>query len=153
MDIPWILQSSSKFRRMVIEISSCIRRMCVHFSEISSTFRRHFVKMSGFRVSQQGASVWLLPAALRRPQKKHAPGFLEHVSCRFCGFLMILGYLIENWTSFTEKCVKFTKLYSKNSFSVFARLSPLSPLSRLSHGSGVMKCCWDPPFHTRRGSG
>ena len=27
------------------------------------------------RVSQQGASVSELPAALRRPQKKHAPGF------------------------------------------------------------------------------
>merc|ERR1712086_928601 len=38
-----------------------------------------------FKVSLQGASVWL-PAALRRPQKKHAPGFLEHVPCVFCRF-------------------------------------------------------------------
>ena len=37
--------------------------------------------MSGFRVSQQGVSVWWLAAALRRPQKKHAPGILEHASC------------------------------------------------------------------------
>ena len=45
---------------------------------------------AGFRVSQQGASVWL-PAALRRPQKKHAPGFLEHVSCMFCWLFNILN--------------------------------------------------------------
>jgi len=34
-----------------------------------------FVIFSDFRVSQQGASVWWLPAALRRPQKKHALDF------------------------------------------------------------------------------
>ena len=32
-----------------------------------------------------------LPAALRRPQKKHDPGFLEHVSCGFSQFSSILG--------------------------------------------------------------
>ena len=32
---------------------------------------------------------WALPAALRRPQKKHAPGFLEHVSCGFSRCLSI----------------------------------------------------------------
>jgi len=32
-------------------------------------------------ISQQGASVSELPAALWRPQKKHVPGFLEHVFC------------------------------------------------------------------------
>ena len=37
----------------------------------------------GFRVSQPCASVWWLPAALRRPQKKHAPGILEYASCGF----------------------------------------------------------------------
>ena len=30
---------------------------------------------AGFRVSQQGASVPELPATLRRPQRKHTPGF------------------------------------------------------------------------------
>jgi len=34
-----------------------------------------FTFFAGFRVSQQGVSVSELPAALRRPQKKHAPGF------------------------------------------------------------------------------
>ena len=42
--------------------------------------------VAGFRVSQPCASVSELPAALRRPQKKHAPGFLECVSCGFCHF-------------------------------------------------------------------
>ena len=30
-----------------------------------------------------------MPAALRRPQKKHAPGILEQVPCVFCRFLLI----------------------------------------------------------------
>ena len=58
-----------------------------------------------------------------------------------------IGNFIENWTSFTEKCVKFTKLSSKYGFCVFARFA------RLSHGSrrsGGMKCCSDPPS-TRAG--
>ena len=42
-----------------------------------------FKCFAGFRVSQPCASVWWLPAALRRPQKKHVPGILEHVSCGF----------------------------------------------------------------------
>ena len=33
----------------------------------------------------------VLPPAVRRPQKKYAPGFLEHVSCGFSRFLSILG--------------------------------------------------------------
>ena len=33
--------------------------------------------------------MWWLPAALRRPQKKHAPGILEHVSCVLCRLLLI----------------------------------------------------------------
>jgi len=32
-----------------------------------------------------------LPAALRRPQKKHAPVFLKHVSCGFSNFSSIVG--------------------------------------------------------------
>ena len=44
---------------------------------------------AGFRVPQPFVSVSQLPAALRLPQKKHAPGILEHVSCGFCGFLSI----------------------------------------------------------------
>ena len=31
----------------------------------------------------------VLPPAVRRPQKKHAPGFLEHVSCGFDRFFMM----------------------------------------------------------------
>ena len=58
--------------------------------------------------------------------------------------LSIFVDFIGNWTSFTEKCVKFTKLYSKTSFLVFARWS------RRSRRSGVMKCCSDPPS-TRAG--
>ena len=109
MDIYWILQILSEFRRTPIEISSKFRRVCVHFSEISSTFRRNFVQMSGFRVSQQRASVWWLPAALRRPQKKHAPGFWEHVSCGFCRFLLILfknGRPLPRNVSNSRNCIQ-----------------------------------------------
>ena len=31
-----------------------------------------------------------VPAALRRPQKKHAPGILEHVPCVFCRFVLFV---------------------------------------------------------------
>ena len=80
-----------------------------------------------FQVSQPCASVSELPAALRRPQKKHALEFWSMYLVDvvdFCQFFMILGSFIENWTSFTEKCVKFTKLSSKISFCVFAHGSP-----------------------------
>ena len=33
-----------------------------------------------------------LPAALRRPQKNHAPGFLEHVPCVFCRFSLLSAW-------------------------------------------------------------
>jgi len=46
-----------------------------------------FLSISG--PSQPCASVSQLPAALRRPQRKHAPGFWEHVSCEFCHLLSI----------------------------------------------------------------
>ena len=71
-------QIPSKFRRNFV---NCVFQFL--------KFRRNFVQMSGFRVSQQGASVWWLPAALRRPQKKHAPGILEDVSCVFCRCLLM----------------------------------------------------------------
>ena len=41
------------------------------------------------------AAVSQLPAALRLPQKKHAPGFWEHASCGFSQFSSILGS--PNW--------------------------------------------------------
>ncbi len=41
--------------------------------------------------SRPCASVSELPAPLRRPQKKHAPGISEHVSCGFSRFSSILG--------------------------------------------------------------
>ena len=81
---------------------------------------------------QPFAAVSQLPAALRFPQKKHA---LEH--WRF----------YKKWTSFTETCVKFIKLSTKHSFWELARGARGIP------GSGVSKCCSDPPFYTRRGSG
>ena len=77
MDI-WIFNGSFKFRWNFVNIS-----------EVSSKFRRNFVKMSGFGVPPELCDGWCLPAALRRPQKKHAPGILEHVSCVFCRFLSI----------------------------------------------------------------
>ena len=58
-----------------------------------------------------------------------------------------IGNFIENWTSFTEKCVKFTKLYSKHSFWEFAPGATGAPGAS---GSGVMKCCSDLPS-TRAG--
>jgi len=85
-----------------------------------------------------------LPAALRRPQKKHALEFrgmhlVDFVSLRcpwapfgcpwasfgfplalFGGPLVHIGNFIENWTSVTEKCVKFMKQSTKTSFLEFA---------------------------------
>ena len=40
----------------------------------------------GFRVPATTPWSMCLPAALRRPQKKHAPGILEHAFCEICGF-------------------------------------------------------------------
>ena len=37
-----------------------------------------------------------MPAALRRPQKKHAPGILEHVPCVFCRFVLLVSTLLRN---------------------------------------------------------
>ena len=37
-----------------------------------------------------------VPAALRRPQKKHAPGFLEQVCCVFCWFLSLLAWCAQS---------------------------------------------------------
>ena len=37
-----------------------------------------------------------MPAALRRPQKKHAPGFLEHVPCVLCRFVLLVSPLLRN---------------------------------------------------------
>ena len=117
-----------------------------HFQKMSK-FRLIIDIRTGFKVPPSCASVSQLPAALRRPQKKHA---LELWSMYLVDFVDLVFDFIEKWTSFTEKCVKFTKLCSKISFCVFARRSRRS---RQSHGSGGMKCCSDPPFHTRRGSG
>jgi len=47
--------------------------------------------------------VSLLPAALRRPQKKHAPGFLEHVSCGFSQFSSILGSPMDDIAASSTK--------------------------------------------------
>ena len=35
-----------------------------------------------------------VPAALRRPQKKHAPGFLDHVPYVFCEFLYVFEQIL-----------------------------------------------------------
>ena len=40
----------------------------------------------GFRVPPTTPWSMCLPAALRRPQKNHVPGILEHAFCEFCGF-------------------------------------------------------------------
>ena len=61
-----------------------------------------------------------------------------------------IGNFTENWTSFTEKCVKFTKLYSKNQLLCICLLVPLVPLVPLKWWHEVLL---GPPFHTRRGSG
>ena len=105
MDV-WIFNGSFKFRRNFVniyEISSNIVKMSSKFRQtnlkshkMSLIFRRNFVEMSGFRVSQQGASVWWLPAALRRPQKKQAPGFVEHVPCVFWRFWLLLAWCAQS---------------------------------------------------------
>ena len=67
------------------------------------------VFVAGFKVPQPFASVSQLPAALRRPQKKHAPGFLEHVSCGFCRFLLILlkiGRPLPRNVSNSRNCIQ-----------------------------------------------
>ena len=37
-----------------------------------------------------------MPAALRRPQQKHTPGILEHVSFVFCRFLLLLAWCAQS---------------------------------------------------------
>ena len=49
---------------------------------------------AGFRISQQGASVWL-PAALRLPQKKYPFGVLEHVPCVFLLILLVFYIILS----------------------------------------------------------
>ena len=74
----------------------CILWILSFFNDLGIQQMLRSVKLvffAGFRVSQPCASVWWLPAALRRPQKKHAPGFLEHASCGFCNVLTISGPL------------------------------------------------------------
>ena len=63
---------------------------------------------------------------------------------------MYLVDFVEKWTSFTEKCVKFTKLYSKNIFLEFASGARRARQARRAPGSGVSKCCSDLPS-TRAG--
>ena len=57
-------------------------------STIYASFPTFF---AGFRVSQQGASVSQLPAALRRPQKKHA---LDFVSMYLRCFVMLSDFSV-----------------------------------------------------------
>jgi len=87
MDI-WIFNGSFKFRRNFVELSLKFRRNFVECVFNFLKFRQHFVEISS-KCPVSGASVSELPAALRRPQKKHAPGILEHVSCVFCRCLLI----------------------------------------------------------------
>ena len=54
----------------------------------------------GFMVSQPCASVSQLPAALRRPQKKHAPGFVEHVSFPLASFGCLWSAFGAPWADF-----------------------------------------------------
>jgi hypothetical protein len=75
-----------------------------NFVEISSIFlkfRRNFVDLrqnfvgisSKCPVSGSPPELcdwWWLPAAFRRPQKKHTPGFLEYVSSVFSRSLLIV---------------------------------------------------------------
>ena len=58
-----------------------------------------------------------------------------------------IGNFIEKWTSFTEKCVKFMKPSTKN---CFWELASGASRARGAPGSGVSKCCSDPPS-TRAG--
>ena len=53
-----------------------------------SMYLADFVIFNDFRAPKPFAAVSQLPAALRLPKKKHAPGILEHVSCGFCRFLL-----------------------------------------------------------------
>ena len=69
-----------------------------------------------------------------------------------CIWWILLNFVdfIEKWTSFTEKCVKFTKLYSKSSFLKLATGASGATGARGIRGSGVSKCCSDLPS-TRAG--
>ena len=57
--------------------------------------------------------VWsVLPAALRRPQKKTRPGILKHVFCVFDRFLLISGspgLFFKKWTIWPNDCASKTR--------------------------------------------
>ena len=73
-----------------------------------------------------------MPAALRRPQKKHAPGILEHVPCVFCRFLLFLvsgasfGCYLVAICWFWAKCFGNWSLHV-GPYKVLQRLYPHSP--------------------------
>ena len=66
----------------------------------------------------------VLPPAVRRPQKKHASGFLEHVSCGFCRFLLILmknGRPLPRNVSNSRNCLQKTAF-------VYLPVGPVGPV-------------------------
>ena len=62
-----------------------------------SMYLADFVIFNDFRAPKPFAAVSQLPAALRLPQKKDAPGFLEHVSSGFGRFLAICFHLFAGF--------------------------------------------------------
>ncbi len=112
-----------------------------------SKCRLIIVIFTGFKVPPRAVRLVVAACGASATSEKTRPWIFG--AC----ILWILSFFvdfIEIWTSFTEKCVKFTKLYSKMSFLELARGARGATGAS---GSGVSKCCSDPPFHTRRGSG
>jgi hypothetical protein len=57
----------------------------------------NIVKNIVYSTYQPFAAVSQLPAALRLPEQKHAPGFLEHVYCKFSELSWIWGPHVWIW--------------------------------------------------------
>ena len=122
-----MVESSSDYSRVIVELSTIYRRIIVLVCSVS-------VEMESFRVSLQGTPVWL-PAALRRSQKNHTPGILEHATYALCNYLLLLAWWPKHPACVASPISPKTKnlhLLERvsgplcQSFNTFSLLCPLS---------------------------
>ena len=139
-------QISSKFHKKIVEISSKFVGISSNIVKMSSKFRRN-VRFQGLPA---GCVCVVAACGASATSEKTRPWIFG--ACILWILSIFVGF-IENGTSFTEKCVKFTKPYSKISFGEFASRSPLVPPVPPVPPKWCHEVLLGPRFHTRRGSG
>ena len=112
-----------------------------------SKFRLLIVIFTGFKVPPRAVRLVVAACGASATSEKTRPWIFG--AC-ILWILSIFVDFIEKWTSFTEKCVKFTKLVFKKQLFRICFLVPPVPLVPLKWCHEVLL---GPPFHTRRGSG